>query len=399
MSTSTQAPFVGQDPSATGLQGRTVNDKIRNLIPGNSPLMELVATGVAKDGEVKKSAGMISKQATETTRFEAFTHTPPDYQQVVTAVVGALEYTFAAVTEIYVRMVFENTANKTVGVVSAISGNDVTFTTIGSTAFSAVAGDTLIRLGNAYEENSSDPAFLQKDDDNIYNMTQFFRFPTSASNTQIATKQVAGGDFFQRIKKYMVTEGMRDMERALLFGKKSSSGNKTTISDINKNIATTEGLWNQAGIVFDAGGNMTPSKMFKDIPNKMDSSISDMDRVIMFTSKKERSNLLEQAQANIRIDQSSNPKESGVKIPNFVTGGPNIEVRSHDAFNNPGHEKEGLIFLPDRLKYRYMKGRDVMPNENIQSNSTDGKIDEIVADIGIQNDDGGVSIMKIINMS
>jgi len=394
-----QTPFVPQDPSATGLQGRTVNDEIRNLIPGNSPLLELVAVGVAQDGKVKKSAGMISKQATDTVRFEAFTHTPPGYLQTVATKTSALVYTFASVAEIYVRMVFENTANKTVGVVSAISSTSVTFTSIGSTAFSAVAGDVLMRLGNAYEANSSDPAYLQKDDDNIYNMCQTFRFPTAASNSQIATKQVAGGDFFQRASKYAMIEGMRDIERAFLFGKKSSSGNTTEISDISKNVATTEGLWNQSGVVFDAGGNMTPSKLFKDIPNKMDSSVGDMDRVIMLTSKKQRTNLLEQQQDSIRIDQKSDPKEYGVKIPMFMTGGPNIEIRSHDAFNNAGHEDEGLIFLPERLKYRYLKGRDIAPNKDIQSNSTDGKIDEIFGEVGLQNDDGGVSIMRLINMS
>ena len=128
---SQQTPFVPDNgPSADSLEGRTVNDKIRNLIPGNSPLLELVAGGVAKDGEVKKSAGMISKQASDNVRFEAFTHTPPNALQTVATKTSALVYTFASVAEIYVRMVFENTANKTVGVVSAISGTSVTFTSV-----------------------------------------------------------------------------------------------------------------------------------------------------------------------------------------------------------------------------------------------------------------------------
>lgn len=392
-----QTPFVSQEPSATGLQDRTVEDKIRNLIPGNSPLLALVAKGTVKDGDMKESEGMISKKVTKTTRFEAFTNTPPDHLKVAGAV-NSLVVTFADVTDLYVRMEFENTANNTVGIIDKIDGNDVTFVTLGSETFSVVEGDTLMRLGNAYEENSQDPKYIQKADDNIYNLTQIFRFPTAASRTQQSTKQLAGGDFFKRMKMNALREGKRDMERALIFGKKSASGNKTTLTELGVATSTTEGIFSQASAVYDAGGNFTPSKLFKDVPNAMDSSVSDSDKVVSFTSKEARGDILEFPQSSIRIDQSKNYEKTGVKTQNIVTGGSDIEIMSHDAFNNPGHKNEMLIFVPSRLQYRFMDGADIHPVKDIQGNSVDGTIDEILAEIGILADDGGVSLLKVINM-
>lgn len=393
-----QTPFTAQEPSATGLQDRTVEDKIRHILPANSPLLALVAEGKVENGEMKSSPGLISKKPTATPRFEAFSHTAPDITKVAGAV-SSLTVTFDDVTDIHVRMIFENTANHTVGVVDAISGSDVTFVSIGAgDTFSVTLGDTLLNIGVAYEENSSDPAYVQKTDDNIYNLTQIFRYPTAISGTQDNTKQLAGGDFFQRMKKYKMIEAKRAIERALLFGKRASSGNKTTFTQLGVSATTTQGLWNFATNEYDAGGNFTPTKMFKNIPEEMDSSVSDNDKVIMITSKKQRSNILEWPQSAIRIDQSKEYMKTGVKAHTIVTGGADIEVISHDAFNNAGHQDEALLIVPDRLTYRYLQNRDLKPVMGIQSNSTDGTVDEFMGEIGMLPDDGGVSILKVVNM-
>ena len=395
MATNQQTPFVGQDPSATGLQARTVQDKIRALFPANSPLLALVSKGSAKNGELVQGAGLIGKKATETVRFEAFTHTPPDITKVCGAV-SSLTVTFASVIDIHVKMVFESTANGTVGAVDSISGSDVTFISIGST-FVPVEGDTLMRIGNAYEENSSDPAYLQKPDDNIYNTTQIFRFPTAISATADATKQLAGGDFFTRMKKYAMIEGLRDIERAMIFGKKASSGNTTSMTALGTEVSTTEGIFNTAQNSYSAGGSFTLSKLFNEVPDAMDDSVSDSDRVIMLTSKKVRGNILEQMQSSIR-ERSSDLAKYGLKAHKFATAGADIDIMSHDAFNRGGHENQALCLVPDKLMYRYMKGRDIAPVKGIQSNSTDGTIDEIRGEVGILADCGGYSLLKITDM-
>jgi hypothetical protein len=393
-----QTPFTAQEPSATGLQDRTVEDAIRHLLPAESPLLSLVATGTVQDGEMKSSSGMISKMATQTPRFEYFTHTSPEISKVAGAV-SSLTVTFSDVLDVYLRMIFLNTANNTVGVVDAISSNDVTFVSLGAgDTFSVTEGDTLLQIGHAYEEYSSDPAYMQNADDNHYNLIQEFRYPTAISNTQKATKQLAGGNFFERMHRYTFIRAKREIERALLFGKRSASGNKTSLTQVGASVTTTEGLWHMAANSYSAGGNFTPTKLYKDIPDEYSNTISDSDRVIIFTSKEARSMMLEWPQASVRTMQDKNPDIINIKAHKFRTGGADVEIMSHDAFNVAGMKNKGLLFVPERLQYRYLAGWDLKPNKGIQSNSTDGTIDEFAGKVGIGYDDGGEAILKLENL-
>lgn len=398
MATTVQVPFASSDPSTTSLLARTVQDRIRNIIPANSPLLTFVANGVAKDGKMVTSPGMISKQVTNNVRFEMFTHTPPGITKTAGAV-SSLVVTFASVADIYVRQMWTNTANGTVGVVDLISSLDVTFVSVGAgDTFSVTEGDTLMRLAPAYEENSSDPAYLQVADDNTYGTTQIMRWPVAISRTGDAISYLGGGNFFARQSLYAMQEGKRDADRCLIFGKRASSGNKTSFTNIGVSASTTQGIYHYSQTDYDGGGNFTPDKMFKAVPQAMDSSVSDNDRIIMLTSKKVRGNMISWGQDSIRYDGSKKLEKFGIKAHKFVTAGPDIEVISHDAFNRGGYENQALCFIPDRLTYRFLKGGDFKPNNNIQSPSTDGKINEILAEIGIGPDDGGVSIMKMANL-
>lgn len=389
--------FTSSDPSTTSTLARTVEDKIRNLVPESAQILALVTKGAVKDGEVAQSKGMISKKATDTVRFEAFTHTPPEFTKTAGAV-SSLTVTFSSVTDMYVRQVWENTANNTVGVVDLISGSDVTFVSVGSgTTFSVTEGDTLMRLGNAHEEGSSDPAYLQKPDDNVYNTTQIFRFPVEITGTADNIKHLAGGEYFARMKRYNLVEGLRDVERAFIFGKRASSGNKTTLTNVGVDASTTQGLWHFAQSEYDAGGNMTPQKFNKDLMLAMDSSVGNGQPIYMLTSREAVARAIEWQQSHIRIDQSKELAKYGVKAHKFVTSGADVHLIAHDAFDRGGHTNQALCFIPENVQYRYLKGRDLAPKMNIQSNSTDGRKDEILGEVGLLPLDGGYSITKVVN--
>lgn len=396
MATTQQTPFTSQDPSTTTTQARTVEDRIRNLVPESAQILALVAKGTVKDGEVAQAKGMISKKATDTARFEAFTHTPPGITKTAGAVSG-LVVTFASVTDMYVRQVWENTANHTIGIVDKISGSNVTFVTVGSNTFSVTLGDTLLRIGNAYEEGSADPAYLQKPDDNVYNTTQIFRFPVEITGTADKTKQLAGGGYFERMKRYNLIEGLRDVERAFIYGDRAASGNKTTATNLGVSMTTTRGLWYFAQAEYDAGGNMTPSKMVKDLPLAMDSSVGNTMTLIGLTSSECLARAIDWQQSNVRIDQSKELAKFGVKATKFMTSKADIHLIAHDAFNQGGHENEALFFNPENIQYRFMRDRDLKPYMNIQDNDKDGRTDEIRGEVGLLPLDGGYSITKLVN--
>ena len=396
MATNQQTPFTSQDPSTSTTQARTVEDTIKHLIPESAQLFALIAQGTVKGNEVRQGKGLISKKATDTARFEAFTHTPPGFTKTAGAV-SSLTVTFTAVTDVYVRQIWENTANNTIGVVDAISTLDVTFVSIGAAAFSVTEGDVLMNLGNGYEEGSSDPAYIQKPDDNVYNTTQIFRFPVEITGTADNTAQLAGGNYFSRMKRYNLIEGMRAIERAFIFGKRASSGNKTTYTQLAVSASTTQGLWSFAQSEYDAGGNMTPSKLSKDLILAMDNTVSNSMPITVLTSREVVARAVDWQQNSIRIDQSKELAAFGVKAHKFITSGPDLNFVAHDAFDRGSHTNQAICIVPENLQYRFMRNRDLKPVNGIQSNSKDGVMDEIRGECGLLPLDGGYSITKIIN--
>jgi hypothetical protein len=254
-----------------------------------------------------------------------------------------------------------------------------------------------MNIGNAYEEFSESPAYLQKSDDQVYNLLQTFRFPVAISASAKATKHLAGGDYFSRMKEYNLIEGKRAIDRALLFGKRSASGNKTSITGAS--VATTQGLMAYAGAEYDAGGLLTPSTFRKDMILEMDSSVGNDKTLIAFTSREVVARVLNWQQDSYRVTQSGVLAKYGIKSHTMVTSGPDIELVAHDAFDGRGgYNNQMLIFNPENVQYRYKDGRDLMPKIGIQNNSADGFMDEIIGEIGILPLDGGASITKVTNI-
>ena len=393
MATTQKTPFLEQDPSAETTQKRTVEDVIRHLIPASAKLLALVADG---EGEVVEKKGMISKKSADSTRVECFTNTPPEFVKTVVSV-NSLVLTFAEVTEMYKKQLWTNTKNNSVGIIDSISGNDVTFVSVGAgTAFSAAADDVLMNIGNAYEEFSESPAYLQKADDQVYNLLQTFRFPVAISGSAKTTKHLAGGDYFARMKKYNLIEGKRAIDRALIFGKRASSGNKTTITGAS--VATTMGLMGYAQHEYDAGGLMTPSLFRKNMILRMDSSVGNDRKLIAFTSREVVARILDWQQDAYRVNTTGVLAKFGIKSHTMVTSGPDIELVAHDAFDGRGgYNNQMLIFDPENVQYRFKNGRDLAPKIGIQNNSADGFMDEIIGEVGILPLDGGASIMKVTN--
>lgn len=393
-----QTPFVSQDPSISTVHERTVEDEIRLLVPESAQISALIAKGQVSKTGVKFGKGMISKKSSTTRRVEAFTHTPVDITITPTAVSG-LVLTFASVAGLHVRQVWRNTANNTVGSIDLISSTDVTFVSEGAT-FTTTEGDVLQRLAVNYEENSSDPAYVQKPDDNLYNVMQIVRFPVAISASANANKPLAGGDYLKRMKMYAGTNGMRDLDRTFIWGQRqtTTTTDVTSFSNLGVNISHMRGLWFFAQNSYNAGGNMTPTKMRKDLILSMDRSVGNNQPLIMLTSREARARFIEWQDEKLMILQSGNLKEFGIKSDTFITSGPDIHVVAHDAFDYGSDVNKALLFIPENVQYRFRAGRDLHPKKGIQSNSTDGFVDEILGEVSMLPLDNGYSITKVTNL-
>ena len=228
--------------SATGtLERRTISDKVRNLFPGAAQLFALIATGEVKKGEVMKRPGLIGKRGVQTRRYEWFTYTPIATYVTVSSVSGS-DYTLSSSTGLVPLRTVLNLTNMHVGRVCAVNTTThVIQCTAITAAFTVTAGDKLLIMAPAYPENSSGPHIIQKDDDNVYNVTQIPRFPVSISASAKGNPHY-GGDFWERCKQKNMIEGNRMVERNYLFGERPSSGDTTSDTVVGDAFGTFRGM-------------------------------------------------------------------------------------------------------------------------------------------------------------
>jgi len=398
VATNQQTLFVDQDPSYTTTQGRTVEDTIRNLVPEAAQILALVAKGTVSKGKVGRGKGMISKKSAQTARVEAFTHTPVGHTKTVTAQ-STLDITFANVLDVYERMVFKNTRTNRVGIVDAIAGNVCSFISLGAT-FSCVIGDVLQRLGNAYEYGSESPEYVQKPDDNLYNVLQIMRFPVEISASLKTTKQLAGGDYFKRMKMYNLEEGLQDVERALIWGQKSdtTTTNVTACTSLAVSVPHMEGLWNFAQNSYSFGNNFGLEKLQKDLILAMNRVVGSSKPLIMLTSREAVARALSWQVDYLKYAKGGELAKFGIKSHTFMTSGPDIHMIAHTAFDYGADTNKALLFIPENVQYRFKEGRDIQPRTNIHHPSKDGFKDEIFGEICLLPLCGGYTVTKVTDL-
>lgn len=396
-------PFTTPETTADGLLDRTVNDRVRNLFPGSAKLLALVMDGQVRRGELVRGQSRISKKSSRTPRFESFTHSPLAIEFTVTSLSGTT-LTLSSTTGLVPHMTFVNTDNDTTARIDSVTSSTVVeVTTFGTSTFAAVVTDKLLAMAPAYPENSKDPNVLMKEDDNIYNLLQIVRYPVSISASHKGNPQLAGGDFFTRLKRDNMIEGNRKIENTLLFSNRASGTVNTTAGGaiLGDPFRTTRGIWNWAVNTFDASGSLTATKFRQDLPEAMSDTIDDAQEFVMFAGTNVFGIMQEFVNAPVVVNDTEKHRyeKFGIKAKAFETSIPLINLIRHDAFNRGSYTDQALIFAPEELFYCFKEGRDLQPRVNIQSPSTDGFIDEIFGEIGIGVLDGGNSITRVINIA
>jgi len=306
----------------------------------------------------------------------------------------------SSVDGLCLKMCLLNTANQTVCRIGAISTLTLTVTSIGGTTFSASAGDKFLALAPVYADNSSSPYILMNSEDNLYNFTNINRFPSAISASNKGNP-FYGKDYWQRVRKQVVMEGMRKVENSALWSERASSTNTTTTDGtLSDTFRTTRGLWHWAvggGTTFDAGGSMTHEKFVRDLPLALNDTIGTGTKMIMYCGRKQFADMIMWANNNLMVTKEGTLKKYGVTSTVFVTSGPEIEVIVHDSFNRGSLSSLAILFNPEYVNYVFKKGRDFHPVLGIQDNSVDGVEDDFLGEWGIGVEDGGNSMCYITN--
>lgn len=398
MATTYTVPYTNRDPSATGTQKRSVHDKIRNLFPGASQLLALVASGEVKKGELTKGAGLLSKTSSDHRRYEWFVYTPPAIIYTVASVDSANITITSSVAGLTLKRTLYNSANGDCGRISSIntSTNVITVTGINDASFTVTAGDKLLVAAPAYEEGSKDPYRSMKDDDNQYNVMQIVRFPVAISASAKGSPHY-GGDFFSRLKQKDMIQGNRLVEHSFLFGERAytTTTDLTADSTLGDSFGSMRGFWNWAQKSYSCGGAMTPEKWIRDLPLAMSDTINPNQKVVFLTGRRVFGDMqMWGYDKYLHMDDGEYDK-FGVKTYKFMTAGPEIEVMVHNVFDQSGFEGKGLLMCPDDAVYVYKTGRDMQPRNGIQDNSLDGYEDEIYGELTCAELTGGLHCCQV----
>jgi hypothetical protein len=361
--------------------------------------MSLIQSGAVGE-EVSKTRGLIKKESVDGSKFECFNYNPMAIKFKVASVTSATVYVMESVDGLSLKLGVINTKNQTGGRIGAIdtSTKTITLTSVGGTTFSAVAGDYFLAIAPVYADNSSSPYILMKDEDNLYNITQINRFPSAISASKKGDSHY-GKDYWARVRKQVVMEGLRKVEGSAIWSERASGTNLTTtdgtLSDL---FRTTRGTWNWAvggGAHFDAGGSMTHEKFVRNLALAMNDTVGSQNKLIMYCNRSQFADMCMWANEKLMVTEQGTLKKFGVTSKVFVTSGPEIEAIVHDSFN----QFDGLaqIFDPEMVSYKFKKDRDFHPVLGIQNNDVDGVEDDFLGEWGMGVDDGGSSMTYITN--
>jgi hypothetical protein len=387
------------------LAQREVGDEIRYLGIGNAVITSLIENSLFQSGKRKTSRGLIGKRSVKNVRYEMFTR---GYRPVEVTVSSGTELESTGVTVsddngCYATQTIYNPRNNTWGRIESVASNVLKGTHHGATTFSCQAGDKLILSAGAQPEGSTSAPVINGTDDQNFNILQFSRWSVSISWVLQAIKQLAGGERLKREKMYLLWEALSESERMYLFGDyTSSSSTKNTTTGQQTGYTgeypTNRGLRNLAANSGTASNQGNLAWLINNLPTEMGEYTNDNDMYIALCSNAYYGRIVEEMQEKYRVNKDGEMASFGIKSTGIITSGPEIKLMKHTTFNNTHLQDKMLVFAPANVGYVYLEGHDMGPNNDIQTNATHGKQDEIYAYHGMETKDAGKTITWITDL-
>lgn len=392
--------------TATGTLKRTVADKIRRLNPAVAPFLAIVKGGKVDDmGELSTSDGMISKEKTDTMKFEWFTYTPIDIYSTATAAgttctVGQQTGTaIIADTSMYrTRDIVTNLTTLEVAVVNTVTDtNTLTLTAVG-TGWSCAAGDVIAMSCRTVEEGTSDITPLTKEPDNNYNYVFPFRYSVSIADTAVNSPHYCG-DLLKRYMTDNLTFTLRNVENAFFLGKRPASGDTTsvTIGGVAYPLFSSRGILDYATSPIDAGGAMTFDRWSTYVFESLPRTQNPKKELVMPCGRKILGKMNNWANQKL-IERDSGEKDVfGVRVTKFYCGAFTIRPMMHDLFDQGALQNTAVVFDPDDFTYMYKGGMDIQPKDNLQLPATWGTTRAVQGVVGLRCMSGGANVRLITN--
>jgi hypothetical protein len=246
------------------------------------------------------------------------------------------------------------------------------------------AADVFFIAGHAAAEGASTPTPISFDASVESNYTQIFRTAFSVTNTLNATYLRTGNKEDEQRTKALKLH-MSDIERAMIFGKKSE-----TNGDTSTPLRTTGGLIESITNKKDAkedyatvGGNGVITEAEFDMLLIEDIFKYGSNQKIAFVGPRV-AGLLQQIGKN-RFQPTQVQGTYGVNLTRYQTFAGDLLVHLHPQFRQLSHMHQSMLVVdfPD-LEYRHLDGRDTQLLENRQNNDEDLVKHEYLTECGLE---------------
>ncbi len=260
-----------------------------------------------------------------------------------------------------------------------------------TTADTIASGDYLTKIGTAFGEGTSSPKSTNRNPTKYKNYTQIFKTAYELTGTAIETK-LRTGDPMSNDKKRRSFDHSSAMEFAWLFGKPYET------TDTNgKPKRYTGGLMHWLAEAYSAGSTHC-IKIFTTTPTE-DELLDAISPVWDYRgggAGNERLGLagngflnevnkLIKNSSSTQINFGETVKVFGMNLRRVTFPQGSILIRTHPLMNTHGRFKYGCFLVnPSGLRYRPMKGRDTVPQDNIQNNDEDTKKGQWRTEAGVE---------------
>jgi len=396
MGTAYTTTYTTRNPSATDIQLRSYNDKIRWLFPGSAVIFAFVSYGEMKGGELVKRPGMLGKKkSARGRRFEYFTYSPIANTATVSSTDGT-NHTMDSIEGFLLKRSVINSRTLEVGRISSVTGSIITVTAVSST-FVPLANDVLFVMAPAYEEGSTSPYSVRKTEDNDYNNMQIIRYPIKISKSAIRTDNIGVANMRDELLRRTAVEGNILSERNFLFGERAqtSTTDLTTDATLGDSFSTMRGFWNMAQRSFSGSNSMTYERIFNDLPIAAGNTINPAEKGILLCGRRIFGEMQLMIQDKFQQVQGGELSRFGVKSYKFMTQSFDMEVVLHNLFDTGAFQNRALLLFPDVLHYVFREGRDFAEQKNIQPNDADYYEDEILGEVTCADLSSGYNTCKI----
>lgn len=253
------------------------------------------------------------------------------------------------------------------------------------TALDLTTADEIFIAGYAAPEGDTTPTPISFDAIAISNYTQIFRTAFSVTNTLNATYLRTGNKEDEQRTKALKLH-MSDIERAMIFGKKSEVNAGTSTP-----MRTTGGLLETIGTVKDAKSDYATNTAGDGVITEAEFDLLLIEEIFKFGSNQKIAfvgprvaNHLQQIGKN-RFQPTQVQGTYGVNVTRYQTFAGDLLVHLHPQFRQLTHMRDSMLVVdfPD-LEYRFLDGRDTQLLENRQNNDEDLVKHEYLTECGLE---------------